>query len=185
MNKNTKDILGQRFGRLVAIKYVGSITEHKRSAWLFKCDCGNEKVITYNDVSVGRTKSCGCIWREKHQHPKGDANFNQIIYSYKRHAKERNLSFDLSKDEFKILTQQNCYYCGDPPSQSHAGTRQNGVYIYNGIDRIDNTKGYILDNCVSCCGNCNKLKLNRSNMDFLLSIKKIYEYMNLIEFEID
>lgn len=29
-----------------------------------------------------------------------------------------------------------------------------------GLDRINNSKGYTIDNIVPCCGNCNKLKNN-------------------------
>ncbi len=29
---------------------------------------------------------------------------------------------------------------------------------YNGIDRVDNSKGYILSNCKPCCGHCNYIK---------------------------
>jgi hypothetical protein len=33
-----------------------------------------------------------------------------------------------------------------------------GKYVYNGIDRLDNTKGYTIDNIVPCCYKCNVLK---------------------------
>lgn len=29
--------------------------------WLFKCDCGNERIIGLGNVSGGNTKSCGCL----------------------------------------------------------------------------------------------------------------------------
>jgi len=48
------DITGQKFNRLTAIEKV----DGKR--WLFKCDCGNEKVIDSYCVRKGITRSCGC-----------------------------------------------------------------------------------------------------------------------------
>lgn len=33
-------------------------------------------------------------------------------------------------------------------------------YFYNGIDRKDNDIGYVIENCVSCCDECNKAKRN-------------------------
>lgn len=45
---------GQRYGSLTAIKYCGN------SRWLFRCDCGNEKIILGSNVRKGTTKSCGC-----------------------------------------------------------------------------------------------------------------------------
>lgn len=52
------DITGQRFGRLVAVRYVGN------KKWLFKCDCGKEKVIARKSVISGDSKSCGCLAKE-------------------------------------------------------------------------------------------------------------------------
>jgi len=53
------DYTGQRFGRLVAVKHAGSYKQ-----WLFRCDCGTEKVMTAGNIVHGRTKSCGCLRRE-------------------------------------------------------------------------------------------------------------------------
>lgn len=50
-----KDITGERFGRLVALKYVG------KSRWLCRCDCGKEKEIALRSLVTGRTRSCGCL----------------------------------------------------------------------------------------------------------------------------
>lgn len=55
------DITGQRFGKLVVIKYSGKSVSNKRgSRWLCKCDCGNEKILTKNNLFYN-TKSCGCL----------------------------------------------------------------------------------------------------------------------------
>lgn len=35
------------------------------------------------------------------------------------------------------------------------------LYFYNGIDRLDNTKGYTPENSVACCKHCNSLKGDR------------------------
>ncbi len=62
-------------------------------------------------------------------------------YRYK--AKTRGLEFALSSDEFLLLTQSDCHYCGGPGY---------------GVDRVDSDRGYLLDNCVPCCSLCNRLK---------------------------
>ncbi len=58
-----KDLAGQRFGRLTALKI------HSRKfgmiQWLCRCDCGNEKVACGTNLSKGKTKSCGCIVRNQ------------------------------------------------------------------------------------------------------------------------
>src|SRR5215467_9926110 len=59
---NFKDITGQRFGRLVAIRPVGS--RNGRALWLFKCDCGNFHTGEGRTLNRRRKKyknvSCGC-----------------------------------------------------------------------------------------------------------------------------
>ena len=84
---------------------------------------------------------------------------------YKKNAKKRNLEFNLTREEFYNLTSKPCEYCGD-------------IQDYNGIDRIDSSKGYETSNCVPCCEICNKMKLNYSKKDFLYQVQKIYEYIN-------
>jgi hypothetical protein len=39
--------------------------------------------------------------------------------------------------------------------------------VANGIDRVDNTKGYSVDNCVPCCRRCNVAKADMTPDQFL------------------
>jgi len=54
-----KDITGQKFNMLTAIKFIER--RNNETYWLFKCDCGNQKVIRAAGVSNGKTNSCGCM----------------------------------------------------------------------------------------------------------------------------
>lgn len=58
-----RDLTGKRFGRLAVMRRVENIKD--RTAYLCKCDCGNEKVITAHDLTSGKTVSCGCYMRER------------------------------------------------------------------------------------------------------------------------
>lgn len=62
-----KDVTGQKFGKLTAIKRIGSVSLGKSkttgSLWLWQCDCGVEKELTLNVVVCGNTKSCGCLFK--------------------------------------------------------------------------------------------------------------------------
>jgi len=58
-----KDLTGQKFSRLTAIKFVGK-DSCNNARWLFKCDCGNEIECRGSEVSRGATKSCGCLVSE-------------------------------------------------------------------------------------------------------------------------
>lgn len=50
-----EDLKGQRFGKLVAMKYAG----HK--SWVCHCECGNDKTILSVNLKFGGVVSCGCI----------------------------------------------------------------------------------------------------------------------------
>ena len=60
--RKIKDITEQKFGRLTAVRFIKR--ENKCTYWLFKCDCGNEKIITKSLVLSGNTKSCKCLHKE-------------------------------------------------------------------------------------------------------------------------
>lgn len=55
------DITGQRYDRLVAVRQTTERTQSGGVKWLFRCDCGSEKVIAANSVRSGMVKSCGCM----------------------------------------------------------------------------------------------------------------------------
>jgi hypothetical protein len=57
------DISGQRFGRLVAKKYLGAVQGNSR--WLCRCDCGASTKVLANSLRRGLTASCGCLRRER------------------------------------------------------------------------------------------------------------------------
>lgn len=62
------DIVGLRFGRLVAIEPVGKHTQpsgQTKSLWKCRCDCGNEILAHVNSLTSGQTQSCGCLQRER------------------------------------------------------------------------------------------------------------------------
>lgn len=57
------DLTGLRFGRLVAVRDVGSMRAFR--LWQFKCDCGSIIERTTASVVHGGTGSCGCFQREE------------------------------------------------------------------------------------------------------------------------
>jgi len=58
-----KDINGQRFGRLVAIRPTAE-RKYEKVVWECKCDCGNTAFVTSSCLLRGKTTSCGCIQKE-------------------------------------------------------------------------------------------------------------------------
>lgn len=98
-----------------------------------------------------------------------------VINSYRHNARKRGLVFALDRTQVKDLTSAECHYCGARPSSvtstpaksySAEGSK-NAEYVYNGIDRVDNSKGYIPGNCVPCCAGCNTWKSAQSVEEFI------------------
>ena len=82
-------------------------------------------------------------------------------------AQKRNINFGLTKETFLNLISKPCNYCGVTDLTFYK-TKGAG-----GIDRIDSNKDYTIDNCVSCCGMCNQMKLDYTTEQFLNKCLKI------------
>lgn len=55
-----KDLTGQRFGKLVAIRPTDE-RRHEGVVWECRCECGNTAFVSVNHLQNGHTQSCGCI----------------------------------------------------------------------------------------------------------------------------
>lgn len=174
------DLTGKKFGRLTVIERAEN-NKRGQTFWKCKCDCGKETIVNSVSLRSGDTQSCGCYLKERISKSFGEASFNHILREYKGQAKKGNKEFSLSDDEFKELIYSNCYYCGKEPSQVMRSRSSNGNILYNGIDRIDNSKGYVRGNVVPCCRQCNIAKRDHTVKEFKAWIKAIYEHLNLRE----
>ena len=92
---------------------------------------------------------------------------------------------DLLFEEWYVMSQQDCFYCGKKPSQkankhknnkgSSAYAKKYGTFIYNGVDRINNLEHHI-DECVPCCQTCNIAKNTMPIKEFKAWIIKVYKH---------
>ncbi|HWY34177.1 MAG TPA: hypothetical protein VNX68_05990 [Nitrosopumilaceae archaeon] len=171
------DLIGQKFGKLTAIKYEG--IRNTRSTYLCECECGGTKIVRASQLKSGAVKSCGCL-RSGYLKDgirnlgKGVAIRNLIIGTYKGNAEKNNREFTLTIERCETLFSGNCFYCAEPPSRIRTNIRTKDSFTYNGIDRVDNNLGYTNENSVSCCTDCNLRKRSESKEDFLKWVKKIY-----------
>lgn len=91
------------------------------------------------------------------------------VFKYKvyvRSANKRGRKFKLSISEASYLFSSSCFYCGFFPSDGSL----------NGIDRVDNEKDYITENCVPACSLCNRMKNILKLDEFLDHINKINNF---------
>ena len=163
-----KNLLGQTFGRLTVISMREERSKFGAVVWECSCSCGGTSNVTTNGLVCGHTQSCGCYNKDRTKEVHAGNTYarlkygrnaiNQLYSRYKRDAAKRNLAFELSKDEFQLLTSGCCFYCGVPPSSVVSIKNAFGEYAYNGIDRVANHIGYVKNNCVSCCRACNSAK---------------------------
>ena len=94
---------------------------------------------------------------DKNYRKKGSARYR--FNKYKTEAKRKGNKWDILFKQFDLITKKNCIYCGEVEKI--------------GIDRIDNSIGYILSNCAPCCWMCNRMKSNLTKNSFLKHCKKI------------
>lgn len=109
-----------------------------------------------------------------------EANFRALFRSYKRHAKKKNRTFQLTPEQFREITKSNCYICGAKPANKyrHDSKRWNEhPYTYNGVDRFNSRKGYVEGNVIACCWVCNRAKGPDSIEKFLLYILRAYNHI--------
>lgn len=162
------DITGERFGRLVAKRYL-RINSRYHAVWLWQCDCGTEFEDWGGKIRIGQKQSCGCLGKETrasngraHDKTGMGSAMNEVLREYKRGAISRGHSWDLEDLWFFAMVLGDCFYCGSAPSRvRRVGDGKRNVYEsepVNGVDRLDNRLGYTVENSVTCCQVCNRAK---------------------------
>lgn len=180
-NLNKKNIqIGSKINNWTVLERTEAplyIKNKKNSFWKCSCQCGTVRVLTGGHLRNNKTKGCRSCSMIPRRKKKGECSFNGLYLRYKHGASSRGISFGLNKSQFKKLTKQNCYYCGIPPENIHKGRTAFGEYVYNGIDRIDSSKGYCVKNCVPACSLCNHAKGKLTQKQFLGWLTRISNFI--------
>lgn len=188
-----KDRTGDKHGRLTVISHSGKDHRNKH-LWLCLCECGNEKVVVGDNLSSGKSNSCGCLKTEflaRRGNQYGlyedrEVALLKVQYSHlKRRNKLKGFSDVISLDEFCTISKSPCKYCGleyskeieDRLNESKKQKRlSDHVLKCNGVDRVDSSKGYTVENSVACCKYCNTAKNTMTESEFYAWIKRVYEF---------
>ena len=139
------NINGRRFGHLLAIRY--SHTEKTNTYWVFKCDCGNEKVMQkWNVIGPRGAIACGCR-RSSHGMSNGSAKVGSKVVGAKEYRTWRAI---LSRCKSKAPTAKP-YYLDKGIKMCEAWAKDFNLFLKDvgfspsekhSLDRIDNAKGY-------------------------------------------
>lgn len=149
MNKQIKNLIGQKFGKLTVTRFNKSLK--KIVYWDCLCECGKETTIRKTNLLSGNTTSCGC---------------QKAIQSAIRSRKlltTHNLSFHRLYNVWVNMIRR----CTNIKNKSYSNYGGRGITVCDhwldiknfirdmessykeglSLDRIDNDGGYSKDNC--------------------------------------
>lgn len=136
-----RNIVGQRFGRLIVLDEYRSSTTTRGTEWKCRCDCGHEMFIYRGKLLSGHTRSCGCINRTL------NGESNSLLYRKWWSIKER--CYSANHNNYKNYGGKGIELC----HEWHDFNVFRDWAITNGyredltIDRLDATKHYTPHNC--------------------------------------
>jgi hypothetical protein len=145
------DLSGRKYGRLTVVKRTGK-DRQRRYHWLCRCSCGEEKIVRGDSLKSGKTKSCGCLHKEKVAHlltKHGHATRMTVSQAYRSWQHIIQRCTNPKHQHYHLYGGRGIMVCerwlnsfenflvdmGEPPSPTHS------------IDRIDNNNQYCKSNC--------------------------------------
>lgn len=146
----------------------------------FKCDCGNEKFISFRSVKIGGTTSCGCYAKEvsrkrlsllldeKAMHWKGGRDDNGYCYRFSRKS---------FKERVRKFFNDKCVICGKTKDENGATKKRLHVHhVFGNKTSLcdENEKRYFVPLCVTCHG---LVRARENQGDYTYQT----EFVNLIE----
>jgi hypothetical protein len=144
------DLTGQKRGRWTVLRRAE--WQHTSAAWLCRCECGTEKVVSGQALRIGTSKSCGCLMRElstTRSTRHGCASGGMANPAHRAWSDMKSRCYNPRNNRYYRYGARGIQVCdrwlhsfenfladmGPRPSPKHS------------IDRIDNDKDYCPENC--------------------------------------
>ena len=148
---------GQHFGELTVLEIVPGKKRVSPRRVRCRCACGREYLAIPHALVKGTTVRCYDCWPKRRT--KEQIAFRRRFNNYQHSSKRKNLSFTFTVEEFREFYDAPCTYCGLTPAQ--------------GIDRRNNAIGYLPENSVPCCAQCNYAKRDMPERAFLAWVARV------------
>lgn len=173
---------GERYNHLTLIKKVQVFKNGRKNGWrwMARCACGKTVgPLVPAQIARGHAKSCGKCQRMEYWSDKrltGIEGPSKLVYrNYRSKARKRGFEFNITYEEFMSLVQSPCIYCGGTESSYfNPVTGHDKKFLYTGIDRINSSQGYIVENIQACCKICNRAKSDMNEETFLKWVEKVF-----------
>lgn len=174
-----KNLTGQKFGKLTVIREREYLNQKQQAVWLCQCECGNCRWYTTNQLSMGGSTHCGCSRPPAHNRDLVGEIFAQFWGHVTRGAKDRDIPFDITREEaWELFLEQDrkcalsgveLFFYKDWKKRSEQQTAS--------LDRIDSYKGYSKENCQWVHKDVNKMKHVYSVEEYYIWCKRVVEHM--------
>lgn len=145
--RNSADITGLKFGKLTALKRVSN-DKYGHAIWLCECECGNQISVLKSSLTTGRTRSCGCLFKQtRHTAAKTHGQSKTRLFGVWVNMHER--CENPHRKDWRYYGGKGVKVC-DEWSEFTAFAEwatRNGYSDNLTIDRVDVNGGYNPDNC--------------------------------------
>lgn len=172
--------VGNAYGQVTVIARLAGQKRNVR----VQCICGQKfDTYTYN-LTNGTTIRCrGCANAARRGRPNlanridpKQRTINDLWNRVKKNLRAKPGS-TLTKEQWFNIVITDCAYCGRPPSNLMRAVVDHAFdFMYNGVDRIDSSLPYVIENVQAACWPCNRMKGNMSHDEFLTHVELIQNY---------
>jgi hypothetical protein len=164
LKRPKKNLRGRKFGRLLVVCPTTDRNSQGSILWFCICSCGKSVPVDSYSLTSRHTQSCGCLQKEDAAKRGRNSRkrpfeflYNELVRRAKNGKKEVGISY---LDFLEFTREKGCHYCGKPLVWTMFSC-ENGVEtkgIATNLDRVDPAQGYLKENLVPCCPNCNRGK---------------------------